>query len=161
MSFLAYLLIKLYLYKYKTIYISVFKLRMCLSSRECPQGQKKVQILKLSGKINSPKTCGLEKRVRKVKIIRNWIILNNCADCYTPATGFTGAERIMSRPDHSVTLSSKIVSHFWVPIVRFSPKLASGFVYHPIRRIRSHFGPSPPRPPQSFVESGSKIEKCE
>ena len=87
---------------------------------------------------------------------------------YTPATGFTGAERIMSRPDHSVTpslrhsvtLCPKIVSHFWVPIVRFSPKLASGFVYHPIRRIRSHFGPSP-RPPQSFVESGSKIEKCE
>ena len=61
---------------------------------------------------------------------------------------------------HSVTLCPKIVSHFWVPIVRFSPKLASGFVYHPIRRIRSHFGPSPP-PPQNFVESGSKIEKCE
>ena len=68
-------------------------------------------------------------------------------------------------PERSVLCQGRItpwpnVSHFCFPIVRFSPNLASGFVYHPIRRIRSHFGPSP-RPPQSFVESGSKIEKCE
>ena len=56
---------------------------------------------------------------------------------------------------HSVTLSPKIVSHFWVPIVRFSPKLASGFVYHPIRRIRSHFGPSP-APPKVLSKAGPK-----
>ena len=54
---------------------------------------------------------------------------------------FSGGERIMSRPGHSV---SKILSYFVEVIVRFSPNLASGFVYHPIRRIRSHFEPSSP-----------------
>ena len=38
-----------------------------------------------------------------------------------------------------VTPSPKIVSHFVEVTVRFSPNLASGFVYHPMRRIRSPF----------------------
>ena len=35
----------------------------------------------------------------RMKILHLWWVF------YTPATGFTGAERIMSRPDHSVTPS--------------------------------------------------------
>ena len=53
----------------------------------------------------------------------------------------SGAERTMSRPDHSVQF---LVSHFKEDIDRFLRNLASGFIYLPIERNRFHFGPVPP-----------------
>ena len=72
-------------------------------------------------------------------------LLRKEASLYTPATTFSGAERIMSRSDHSVTPSlcnQFLVSHFLEDIDRFSRNLASGLIYHPIDRNQSHSGPS-------------------